>query len=176
MLADEDRERLREIAWQAFRAALGRGGPEAERPRTGPLAERGSAFVTLRKGGRLRGCIGLIGGRYPLAEAVRDAARRVLRDPRFAPVRPEELPELELEITVLSPFRRVEDPSEVEVGRHGLYISRGLASGLLLPQVAAEQGWDREEFLRGVCRKAGLPPDAWKSGDVDLQVFEGEVF
>lgn len=147
--------------------------PEA----TGRLAEPRGVFVTLHREGALRGCIGYVEAVKPLLEAVRDmAVSAATEDPRFPPVRPGELAEIDLEVTVLSPLRRVSDPESVEVGRHGLVIRRGGRSGLLLPQVPVEQGWDRREFLEHTCLKAGLPRDAWQDPVTELHVFTGQVF
>ena len=140
----------------------------------GLLQERG-AFVTLKKHGQLRGCIGRLIAEGPLYLTVqRVAMEAAVNDARFPPVTPDELPEIEIEISVLSPLEPVEDISQIEVGKHGLLIVKGGHQGVLLPQVATEQGWDRKEFLRGVCRKAGLPEDAWK--DAKLYIFTAEVF
>lgn len=134
------------------------------------------AFVTLKKGGELRGCIGSLQAAEPLADTVIEmAGAAALRDPRFEPVQPEELPAIEIEVSVLSPLRRISEVSEIEVGRHGLYLVQGLNRGVLLPQVATEQGWDREQFLRHTCLKAGLPPDAWQKG-AQIFVFTAQVF
>ncbi len=143
---------------------------------TAALRRPGRAFVTLRRGEELRGCIGTIEGRLPLWEAVARAARGAAHeDPRFAPVAPEEMEEITVEVSVLSPPRPVSDPTEIEVGRHGLIVTAGGRRGLLLPQVAPEHGWSREEFLAHACVKAGLRPDAWKQG-ASLEVFEATVF
>ncbi|MBI5017120.1 MAG: AmmeMemoRadiSam system protein A [Deltaproteobacteria bacterium] len=142
--------------------------PELEQP--------AAAFVSLHKGGRLRGCIGTLEARGPLHCAVAEMARSAaFHDPRFPPLRAEELDAVDLEISVLSPLRRIADPAEVEVGRHGLWIVQGGRRGVLLPQVPTTCGWDRETFLAQTCGKAGLPPDAWKKG-AELYVFEAEVF
>ena len=135
------------------------------------------AFVTLHERGALRGCIGRMTSPDPLFETVRAMARAAaFEDPRFPPLDREELPSIDIEITVLSPLRRISSVSEIEVGRHGIYITRGWRSGVFLPQVATEQGWDRDTLLEEVCYKAGLPGDAWKSAEAVLQVFEGLVF
>ncbi|MHC4473915.1 MAG: AmmeMemoRadiSam system protein A [Planctomycetota bacterium] len=172
----EQRKFLRETALDSIRAALLDQPHDVILPESGLLAEPGSAFVTLRSGGRLRGCIGLIGERFPLGQSVREAARRALDDPRFPSVTADELPELELEVSVLTPFRPLAESELPEVGRHGLYIEAGHHTGLLLPQVAAEQGWDRETFLDHVCMKAGLPADQWRGGEARISVFEADVF
>ncbi len=141
-------------------------------------ALKAGAFVTLRRSGELRGCIGHIEAERPVAEVVvRVAASAALEDPRFPPVRPAEVPALDIEISVLGPLERVDpgDPSQIEIGRHGLVIERGHHRGLLLPQVASEWGWDREAFLSHLCAKAGLARDAWRS-DATVFRFEAEVF
>ena len=141
------------------------------------LNQNRGAFVTLRrKDGRLRGCIGLIEAVRPLIETVRDmAVSASSRDPRFPPVTPGELDELEIEISVLTPLELVEDISSIVVGQHGLTIRKGSLSGLLLPQVATEYGWDKETFLQETCHKAGLPADAWKEG-AEIMTFSAQVF
>ena len=148
--------------------------PETE-PTEGPLVEPCGAFVSLHKAGRLRGCIGYVQALRPLYQTVCECAREAaLNDPRFAPVAVEELPQLHLEISVLSPMEEI-PADQVEVGRHGLLISRGSLRGLLLPQVAVEFRWDRQKFLEETCLKAGLPPDAWKHG-ARIQAFTAQVF
>ncbi|HCU33920.1 MAG TPA: hypothetical protein DGT21_00320 [Armatimonadetes bacterium] len=137
-----------------------------------------AVFVTLTKGGQLRGCIGQIMARYPLAEAVRNAAiSAATEDPRFRPVTVGELASLHIEISVLSPMQPIDDYQDVVVGRHGVLVTRGMRSGVFLPQVAPEQGWDRDEMLRNLCaHKAGLPPDAYKDPETELYVFTAQVF
>jgi AmmeMemoRadiSam system protein A len=162
------------IARQTVRRRV-RGLPESTPPAEDPaLADPGAAFVTLTRGGSLRGCIGYVHPVLPLAETVaRCAASAATGDPRFAPVTGEELGELDLEISVLSPLRPIGDPDDIQVGIHGLHISKEGRHGVLLPQVAAEFGWDRDTFLRQVCIKAGLPQDAWRRG-AEIQVFTVE--
>jgi AmmeMemoRadiSam system protein A len=138
-------------------------------------AEYCGAFVTLLKFGDLRGCIGHIEPVQPLYQNVRECAFAAsLSDPRFDPVTPDELPDLHIEISVLSPFKEIR-PEQIEVGRHGLMISKGLRRGLLLPQVAVHWKWDRERFLKETCRKGGLDDDAWRHG-ATLQAFTAQVF
>ncbi|MBI4459224.1 MAG: AmmeMemoRadiSam system protein A [Acidobacteria bacterium] len=133
------------------------------------------AFVSLHKRGHLRGCIGYIQPAHPLHRTVIEAAMAsALHDTRFEPVRPEELPEIEIEISVLSPLQEVR-PEEVQVGGHGLMVSQGEARGLLLPQVAVGHHWQREQFLEETCRKADLPADAWRRG-AKIEAFTAEVF
>lgn len=140
------------------------------------LSEHRGAFVTLHKRGRLRGCIGYIEARKPLWETVVDnTINAASSDPRFAPVSAEELAQLDIEISVLSPLEKLAGPQQVEVGLHGLYIVKGFSSGLLLPQVPIEQGWDRETFLENLCLKAGLQRNAYLHG-AELYAFTAQVF
>lgn len=141
------------------------------------LKEKRGAFVTLKRGEELRGCIGYILAYKPLYETIIEMAEAAaLRDPRFSPVQPEELPELSLEISVLTPIREIKNLDEIEVGTHGLIIEKQGYSGLLLPQVATEYGWDRETFLSHTCLKAGLPRNAWKDKDTKIKIFSAQVF
>jgi hypothetical protein len=120
-------------------------------------------FVTLRKGEALRGCIGQLQSDDPLYQTVRDTAiSAATRDPRFIPVSEEELDQVSIKISILSPLIRVKDISEIEVGVHGVMIIHAGRRGILLPQVPVERGWDRTTFLENVCLKAGFPPDTWK--------------
>ncbi|MFQ5694753.1 MAG: AmmeMemoRadiSam system protein A [Terriglobia bacterium] len=139
------------------------------------LLEAGAAFVTLRCGGELRGCIGSVRREQPLYRAVAESAvSAATRDSRFAPVTVGELARLEIEISVLSPFRSI-TPEELQPGEHGLLVSRGFQRGLLLPQVARERRWSRERFLEETCVKAGLPRNAWQRG-AQLEAFTACVF
>jgi AmmeMemoRadiSam system protein A len=125
----------------------------------------------------LRGCIGHVVGRGPLEDTVRDSAvSAAFRDPRFAPITRPELQAVRFEISVLSPLRRVESPEEVIPGTHGVMLSGFGRSGLLLPQVATEQGWDRETFLSHCCYKAHLSAGCWQNPATDIQVFTATVF
>lgn len=133
-------------------------------------------FVTLRSDSRLRGCIGLVPAEGALAPCVvRCALAAATEDPRFPPVTPNELSRLRIEISVLSRFEQVSEVEQVQVGRHGLQVRQGDRKGLLLPQVAEEQGWDREALLEAVCLKAGLDGNAWKAG-AHVDRFTAEVF
>ncbi len=141
------------------------------------LERKAGAFVTLKAHGRLRGCIGYVEGIKPLYQTVRDmAVAASTEDPRFSPIEEDELADLHIEISVMSPLRKVESPDEVEVGVHGILMKRGFRSGLLLPQVATEHNWDRQTFLEHTCLKAGLPRNEWKNSDVDIYVFSAQVF
>ena len=146
------------------------------------FSEPRGVFVTLEQAGDLRGCIGYPYPVMPLSQAVQHAAiAAATEDPRFLPVRPEELEQIDLEVTVLtvpvpltcSPETR---PSAVRVGTHGLIVASGMARGLLLPQVATEYGWDAQEFLDHTCQKAGLPPGCWQKERTEVLIFEGQVF
>jgi len=142
----------------------------------GELAKLSGAFVTLHEQGRLRGCIGQVEPVEPLANAVaRCAVSAALEDPRFYPVRAEELGNLEIEISILSRLEPVQ-PDEIEVGRHGLVVTQGRRRGLLLPQVATQYRWARERFLEETCAKAGLERDAWKDSATRIESFTAEVF
>lgn len=141
------------------------------------LKEKRGAFVTLKKRGHLRGCIGYIKAVKPLWETVQEmAVAAAFHDPRFPSLQAEELKDISLEISVLSPLQRIKNINEIEVGRHGLYIVRGYNSGLLLPQVAVEYGWDRETFLRETCHKAGLPAEDWMDKETEIYIFSAEYF
>ena len=136
------------------------------------------AFVTLKREGRLRGCIGTLECRLSLAEEVaRVAVCAAREDPRFEPLRASELDGLEVEVSILGPLEPIDpaDPTAFVIGRHGLVVEQGRCRGLLLPQVAIELCWDREMFLSQTCVKAGLPTDAWKRG-AKVYRFAGEVF
>lgn len=139
--------------------------------------EKCGAFVTLHKSGQLRGCIGYIQGIKKIPETVIDMAKAAaFKDPRFPPLNRKEYEDIDIEISILSPIQPVTDISDIVVGRDGLIISQGFRSGLLLPQVPVEQGWDRETFLENTCYKAGLPGDSWKKKDIKLEMFSAQVF
>jgi AmmeMemoRadiSam system protein A len=140
------------------------------------LRRPSGAFVTLKRSGKLRGCIGRMESELPLWETVALMARAAaFEDPRFPPVTADELAGLDLEISVLTPFEPLEDTSLLEVGKHGLLVEKGFYRGVLLPQVAVEQNWDAGEFLANVCLKASLPVDAWKDPDTRLFVFSATI-
>ena len=135
------------------------------------------AFVTLHAHGALRGCIGYVKGIKTIPEAVVDMAKAAaFEDPRFEPLRKDELDEIDIEISVLTPIEPVHDISEIVIGRDGLIISSGFRAGLLLPQVATEYGWDVKTFLEHTCYKAGLPADAWKWDNTKIEKFSAIVF
>jgi len=148
-----------------------------QKPFSGGLAEHCGAFVSLHtRAGALRGCIGHMIGDGPVGELLIELAIAAgTRDTRFEPVNERELEDLVYEISILSPMRRTA-AEEVRPGMHGLYIRRGRNSGVLLPQVATEWGWGREEFLGETCRKAGLPMDAWQDPRTEISTFTAQVF
>ncbi len=177
MLPPDARAEVLSIARKSIDTFLGTGEKLDLVPASPDLLENRGAFVTLHAGDDLRGCIGYTQDRLPLWEAVRDVAiLAATDDPRFGPVTAEELPRIRIEVSVLSPIERVTDPARIEVGVHGLYVKLGRRSGLLLPQVAPEWGWNREELLHHTCKKAGLPGDAWKDPKAELSWFTAEVF
>ncbi|MHB9027741.1 MAG: AmmeMemoRadiSam system protein B, partial [Candidatus Latescibacterota bacterium] len=176
-LSEEEKEILRTVVRQTLSSVVKTGQIPTFREHKGKLGEQWGAFVTLTRRGNLRGCIGNITGTKPLIATVAEMTRAAaLEDPRFRPVRPEELPDIDFEISVLTPIRRVNDVREIVVGRDGIIITRGYNRGLLLPQVATEYGWDRETFLEQTCGKAGLPKDAWKDRTTVIEAFSAEVF
>ena len=136
------------------------------------------AFVTLKKDGRLRGCLGLFEPNIPLYQVVSQmAVAAATQDARFRPVQADELEDLEYEISVLSPLRKIDDWREIELGKHGVQVKQGLHSGVFLPQVATENNWDLDRFMGELCsQKAGLPWDCWKNGQADIYIFTAEVF
>ncbi len=173
-ISSEDQKSLLQYARDVIRANLF----FTPRPMAPKLATsvRSGAFVTLKEGGELRGCIGRMRSDMPLCETIAEMAwAAASEDPRFSPLRRDELPLVKIEITILSPLKPI-SPGEIEIGRHGLLISAQGRSGVLLPQVPLEFGWDRETFLEQLCRKAGLAPGSWKSPSASLFGFEGFVF
>ena len=177
MLSEKEKEELLSIARRMLETSLSGEKTPDPKPSSKNLNQPGGAFVTLHKGSHLRGCIGRFGGADPLYHTVgRMALAAATEDPRFPPVLASELKDLRIEISVLSPRQKIGDIREIEVGRHGLCVAKGFLHGVLLPQVATEENWSREEFLSYTCLKAGLPPDSWKKGETKIEVFEAEVF
>lgn len=176
-LSIDDKELLLKIARTTIESVvLGAKVPEFQVTSENLLQDRG-AFVTITKNGALRGCIGYIVGVKPLYQAVREVAESAaLRDPRFEPVQPSELPDLKIEISALSVPRPIHNVEEITVGVHGIIIRKGYRQGLLLPQVATEYDWDRITFLEHTCRKAGLPMNAWQDEDTEIEIFSAEIF
>jgi AmmeMemoRadiSam system protein A len=171
-----DKKRLLEIARQALQAGVERHESLQNLPKDDTSTESTGAFVTLRKRGRLRGCIGQVGTGQSLIDLVAHCAKAAaLEDPRFQPVRTEELAEIEIEISALSPLQEI-GPDAIEAGKHGLMVSRGYQRGLLLPQVATEMRWNARKFLEETCVKAGLEREAWRNRETKIQGFTAEVF
>ena len=175
MLTPVERAALLRFARGTIAAHLTGAAPPPPVPLSDPQAHSG-AFVTLHAHGDLRGCIGYPGSRKRLDEVVGHCAvAAATEDPRFPPLTVAELPDVHIEISVLTPIQAVNDVGEIEVGRDGLIVQDGGRKGLLLPQVATERGWDRDTFLSHTCLKAGLKPDAWRTG-ARISRFQAEVF
>ena len=173
--SDADRRMLLQLARDAIRSHLARERLPAS-PLMGPLAVNGGAFVTLHTRGELRGCIGHVEPDEPLGWVIpRCAVAACSADSRFPIVTEPELPDLDIELSLLGRLEPIAGPEDVQIGRDGLVVELGWRRGLLLPQVATEWGWDREAFLEQTCRKAGLALDAWRQG-AELWRFEAEVF
>ncbi len=185
-LSAEARRALIAVARRSVEAAV-RGEPSPEFPPEAlegavgdELAEPRGCFVTLKTKGRLRGCLGHFEADAPARERVREMARAsALEDPRFGGdrIRPDELADVDIEISVLHPREKVEDPLDIELGRDGIYVRSGARAGCFLPQVATETGWTKEQFLSHCCsHKAGLAPDAWRAPSTEVLRFRAEVF
>ncbi len=176
-LTEGDKQLLLDLVRETITARL--TGGKVPEPAALPeiMQQKRGAFVTLKKQGRLRGCIGYIEGKKSLYKTIEEmAAAAAFSDPRFPPLKKEELKDLTVEISVLSPLQEIHDVQEIEVGRHGIYIMKGYCCGLLLPQVATECRWDRMTFLQETCRKAGLPPQAWQDADTKILIFSADIF
>ena len=164
------------LAREAIRSPLEKDPPPPASAEGGILLEQRGVFVTLKRNNQLRGCIG-----YPLPKEslyltiIEVAVLAATQDHRFSALTLEELSEVSIDISVLTPPRTIEDVSEITVGEHGIIITQGINRGLLLPQVSVEWGWDRETFLRHSCLKAGLEEDAWEKG-AEIQIFSAQVF
>jgi AmmeMemoRadiSam system protein A len=178
MLNKEQRKRLLDIARKSIETYLESGKKLEVKEQDPALLKEMGAFVTLHKRGELRGCIGNLIGQEPLYLTIRDMAiEAAVSDPRFSPVQLTELAKIEIEISVLSPMQRINNPEEIQLGVHGVLIKRGFRSGVFLPQVATETGWSKEEFMSNLCaHKAGLSPDAWKDKSTEIYIFTAEVF
>jgi AmmeMemoRadiSam system protein A len=174
-LSEADRRTLLELARQAIVEAVCHGRLLGSIPPSALLERQCGVFVSLHVKGKLRGCIGMIEGRGRLGEGiVHCAASAALEDPRFTRMKPEEIENLEIEISLLTPLEPIR-AEEVEIGTHGLLVELGGRSGLLLPQVAVEHHLDRERFLEETCWKAGLPRDAWKDPKTKIYGFRCEI-
>jgi AmmeMemoRadiSam system protein A len=175
-LSEDQRQALLRLARESVTHAVAFDRLPAQIPTEGVFAEKRGVFVTLHVHDRLRGCIGVVEPDHPLGDSiVRCAAGAALHDPRFSPLQDQELGHTQIEISVLSPPFRIR-PEEIELGRHGLLVVRGRQRGLLLPQVATQHHFTAEQFLIETCRKAQLPPDAWRDPGAEVFAFTCEVF
>jgi hypothetical protein len=178
MLNKEERKKLLEIARNSIEVYL-KSGKKLEINEVDPLLlKEMGAFVTLNKNDELRGCIGNLIAKGPLYLTVRDMAlEAALSDPRFSPVTLEELKNIDIEISVLSPMQKIDNPDKIRLGIDGVLVRKGYRSGVFLPQVATETGWSKDEFMANLCsHKAGLAADAWKDKDIEILTFTAEVF
>jgi AmmeMemoRadiSam system protein A len=176
-LTAKEKSALLGIARSAIETYVRSGKNYVEPREEKALNVRSGCFVTIKQGGRLRGCIGNFQSDLPLfKEVAQMAVASATKDPRFYPMKEDDLGSFSLEISVLSPLKKVEAAEEIEVGRHGIYLEKGYCRGVLLPQVAVEYGWDRETFLKQTCLKAGLPTEAWKSEDTEIYIFSAQIF
>jgi len=176
-LTDEDKNELLRLVEKVVECRCKGLKTERYEPRSEKLKEKCGAFVTIHKKGMLRGCIGWLNASKPLCETIEEMAEAAaFKDPRFRPICTDELEFLDYEISVLTPFQRVKDIDEIQVGVDGILVKHGACSGLLLPQVATERNWDRVTFLGETCRKAGLPRDAWKDPGTEIYKFSADVF
>ena len=176
-LTSEEKARLLEIVKQTVEEVSQGKKVSKVDPFTERLLEPRGAFVTIYKKGMLRGCIGSLQASKPLYLTIQEMAQSACsHDPRFRPVAADELEYLDYEVSVLTPFERVGNVEDIKIGLHGLLVRKGSRSGLLLPQVASERDWDVETFLGETCRKAWLPPQAWKENDTEIYAFSADVF
>ena len=177
-LSEDEKRMLKEIALTSIKDSLDGKPISHHSPLTSHLSEKCGAFVSLHKHGRLRGCIGHFGEDVPLHEIVAEMARAAaFEDPRFMPVTADELADIDIEISVLTPMRRIQSLDEFELHRHGIYIRKGYRSGTYLPQVADEVNWTKEEFVSHCAQdKAGIGWDGWKDAETELYVYEAIVF
>ena len=176
-LTDADKKVLHTIARTTIESKCqGKDLPPAP-PLSETLRENRGAFVTLHKGDTLRGCIGYIRAQKPLFQTIQEMAlAAAFQDTRFKPVSKDELKDITIEISVLTPLKKIARIDEIKVGTHGIYIIKDFHSGLLLPQVATENRWDRETFIKHTCTKAGLPDNAWQESDAEIYIFSADIF
>lgn len=176
-LTQEEKDYLKTLVRKSITCRLNKQEESAPEPITEHLRENLGAFVTLNMNGHLRGCIGNVQGTGPLYKTIWKMARAAaFEDPRFPPLSMEEFETVEIEISILSPIDICKDVEQIKIGRHGLIMQRGQQSGLLLPQVAIDWKWNREQFLAQTCQKAGMEPDAWQDPATNIFWFEAEVF
>lgn len=178
LLNEEQKKKLLKLARDTITLFLASGKTLEPKEDDPALKQVMGAFVTLHKNGELRGCIGNIVGQKPLYLTVRDMAiASATEDPRFDSVTKEELPKIHIEISALSPLKKINNPDEIVLGKHGVVVRDFYRSGVYLPQVATETGWTKEQFMDSLCgSKAGMRPDAWRTGKCDIYIFSAEVF
>ncbi|MGH7496302.1 MAG: AmmeMemoRadiSam system protein A [bacterium] len=179
MLHVEDKKLLLKMAREAIAARWPDTGQSEAQPEESPHSEQSyqGVFVSLHIREKLRGCVGSLKAVANLAETIGHAAQAAaFQDPRFPPLQAEELPETQIEISLLYPMQTLHTPEALEIGKDGLMIRCGEKHGLLLPQVASRRNWDARTFLQHLCRKADLPPDAWQSPQAELYHFRAEIF
>ncbi|HBA72642.1 MAG: AMMECR1 domain-containing protein [Geobacteraceae bacterium GWC2_55_20] len=176
LLTKSEQKQLLKIARDAVVEYVTCGNVPVIETASAGLNLQSGCFVTIKQKGQLRGCIGNFISDQPLYKLVQEmAVSAATRDPRFYPMKSHDLNDFEIDISVLSPLERISSVDQIHVGTHGIYIVKGSYRGVLLPQVATEYGWNRDQFLRHTCIKAGLPEDAW-SGDCDIYIFSALVF
>ncbi len=176
LLSDEEQKELLKIARDTIVSYVTKGTVPAVETSSKGLNLESGCFVTIKQKEQLRGCIGNFVSDKPLYRLVQEmAVSAATRDPRFYPMKSHDLGDFRLEISVLSPLTKASSIEEIQVGVHGIYIIKGSYRGVLLPQVATDYGWDRDEFLKHTCIKAGLPEDAWR-GECDIYIFSALVF
>ena len=176
LLTESEKATLLEFARAAIVSCVTRSQLPCATSSVPNLQGHQGCFVTIKKNNQLRGCIGSFTSDKPLFQLVQEMAiSAATHDPRFYPMKPDDLQDFSLEISVLSPLRKIASPEEIEVGTHGIYLEKNFCRGVLLPQVAVEHRWDRETFLRQACIKAGLRPDDWKDG-ADIYIFSAQIF
>jgi len=176
-LSEQEKQFLLQLARETIITFLTSGKKKKEKYFSENLKTPTGVFVTLHEDGGLRGCIGYVEGVKPLQDAVIDnAISAAFSDPRFMPVGTDEVEQLDIEISVLTPLEIVENTDAIEIGKDGLLMKQGYNQGLLLPQVATEQKWDRAAFLRHTCMKAGLPSDAWEDDETEIYKFSAIIF
>ena len=176
MLTKKEQRELLKIARNTIASYVNSGTMPAVETASGGLNLESGCFVTIKQHGQLRGCIGNFVSDQPLYRLVQEmAVSAATRDPRFYPMKQQDLNAFELEISVLSPLELISSVDEIKVGRHGIYLVKSSSRGVLLPQVATEYGWDRDTFLKHTCLKAGLPENAWQN-DCKIYIFSALVF
>ncbi|MDO3379612.1 AmmeMemoRadiSam system protein A [Geoalkalibacter halelectricus] len=176
-LTDKDKKILLKAARKAICDFVSKESFEPEPREEKSLNRRSGCFVTIKQDGQLRGCIGNFQSERPLFKEVAEmAVASATKDPRFYPMKAADLENFSLEISVLSPLKKIENIEEIEIGTHGIYLEKGFYRGVLLPQVATEHHWDRITFLKQTCIKAGLPTNAWQSEDAEIYIFSAQIF